>query len=393
MKTRITSLIFFLIILGMNNSFAQTFVLDTLYEDSWDAGTFVFFESVRTNYDYDADTNKTEAIRQVNNAGIWGNIIRYQYTYDANGLLTQIIFQTWDFGNSVFLDATRSNYVYNANNQILEIIEQNWNFGASTWDNSIRTLNVYDANNLLIESENQNWDGTNWANNLKDIFTYDLLERISKRYNLYWAGFQYDSSGQFVYTYNLDDSVTQIYGLTYTGLGWDQSTQENFSFNVLGQRDSSNSQYWDGGVNAWFGFYNSYYYDANGNLDYYIRFQDYYAAGNVEIDTISRYRYIWSEFVGDTTSNGTQDLKPAEFYIFPNPAQETFTVSFNHSQTSALILEVFDAMGRMVSKSNYGTLPSGKLMLKENISAFPVGNYTIKISSGNTRFSTSFIKQ
>ncbi len=391
MKTGITTLFFFAFIL--NNSFAQTYVLDTLYEDSWDAGSSVFFESIRSNYGYDADTNRSEAVRQVNNAGVWGNVIRNQYTYDVNGLLTQNLFQTWNVDSSDFLDATRSNYSYNGNNQVLEIIEQNWNFVTLIWDNSSRTLNVYDANNLLTQSENQYWDGSNWANNLEDLFTYDLLDRIAKRYSLYWGGFQYDSSGQFIYTYNADDSVTQIYGLTYTGLGWDQSTQENFVFNGLGQRDSSNSQYWDGSVNGWFGFYNSYYYDGNENLDYYIRFQDYYNAGNVEVDTISRYRYIWREFVGDTTGINTYDLHPVELNVYPNPAQEYFTVSFDQIQTTALSLEVFDLMGRILIQTNYSLLPAGEMKLTENISKLPPGNYSVQITSGKTRFTTSFIKQ
>jgi len=68
--------------------------------------------------------------------------------------------------------------------------------------------------------------------------------------------------------------------------------------------------------------------------------------------------------------------------VFPNPAGDMATLSFNVKKEVAATIEIMDALGRTVHTTST-TLASGQQRLTIDLKSFDAGMYTVKVSNGN----------
>ena len=86
--------------------------------------------------------------------------------------------------------------------------------------------------------------------------------------------------------------------------------------------------------------------------------------------------------VGITKTNSTIE----DFSVFPNPANNEFTISFDVKQSSELVLSVYDLNGRLIKKLEE-TRVQGPYRRNFNVAEISSGTYFIKVSANSQTIS------
>ncbi|HTB32095.1 MAG TPA: hypothetical protein VK808_08725, partial [Bacteroidia bacterium] len=89
--------------------------------------------------------------------------------YNSHQLIASETYQF--YLSSVWTNTTVYNYTYDANNSLTELIDLSWN--GSAWVNNYQDVYTYDAKNNELSFTNQSWNGTAWVNNTQYAYTYD----------------------------------------------------------------------------------------------------------------------------------------------------------------------------------------------------------------------------
>jgi hypothetical protein len=70
--------------------------------------------------------------------------------------------------------------------------------------------------------------------------------------------------------------------------------------------------------------------------------------------------------------------------IYPNPARQTANVDINLTESSNVLLNVTDLVGRTVYSRDYGYISAGKNTLSIDLHNISAGNYIVNIKAGNS---------
>lgn len=104
-------------------------------------------------------------------------------------------------------------------------------------------------------------------------------------------------------------------------------------------------------------------------------------------------RYAYSLHVNDKTVGGTIDNSTNySSLVYPNPANETIQLDFNHFNVGKIQLEIYDVQGRFVSDANFEILESTINSVSLNIGKLKSGLYTLKLSFGSEVVTNKFVK-
>ena len=100
--------------------------------------------------------------------------------------------------------------------------------------------------------------------------------------------------------------------------------------------------------------------------------------------------FLWKKTVGieDIQGGGTNDVK-----VFPNPATESTTISFDAYEASDVKLYVMDLTGRRVMTLDKGQMSAGNHLLKLNTSELASGIYVFQLYVGNDMTAGRLIKE
>ena len=85
----------------------------------------------------------------------------------------------------------------------------------------------------------------------------------------------------------------------------------------------------------------------------------------------------------------------SSMHLFPNPAEETISISFNKSVDGWIVIEVADIQGKAITKLYSGSISKGKNSFSFNAASLSAGSYTVGIrdNQGNVIASRQFIKK
>lgn len=92
-------------------------------------------------------------------------------------------------------------------------------------------------------------------------------------------------------------------------------------------------------------------------------------------------------------SEGGKPVASANFSIYPNPAQDRLTVSFENTKTSPVEINIYDLQGKLVKSVDLGVRPEGKHDAMMNIGGLRSGTYILRLTMGNQLTSSKFIVQ
>ena len=96
---------------NISNSPLNFYALDYYLAEMWDGSVWV--NSDQGDYTYNAQGWTTEVIYQSWNSGSWVNTNRYTYTYTGNGQVATGVYQDWS--GSDWVNSYRYSYTYNSN--------------------------------------------------------------------------------------------------------------------------------------------------------------------------------------------------------------------------------------------------------------------------------------
>ena len=88
--------------------------------------------------------------------------------------------------------------------------------------------------------------------------------------------------------------------------------------------------------------------------------------------------------------------KPASksgFQVYPNPATDRVTVSYENDDIAAISINIYDLMGKLVKSVDLGVNPVGKHEAILNCSNLTAGTYIIRLTAGNRQSSSKLIIQ
>ncbi len=269
---------------GYNTYDSDNLPLEDLYINFYGT-TATYF---RYNYEYNAEKlmAKSTVLRSLDSStGPWGNWLKDEYTYDAQGRNNFYIGQ---FGNGA---DTWENYYQetfgfddaaHTDSSLYEL----WNTTTSLWGNYRRFYNSYSAVGDLVQHAEDEWDMDNpvWL---------DLLDKD--------------------YTYNLDGNVFTHKSISYNVGQVSQIQTDSFLYLSNGKLDSAFLAYQSSFSSAPSHFISKSVYDASGHL---------------------------IEITGILQAPGSQDWRPSSRKIFipsnsqfsDDPAlerQETYNTSTN----------------------------------------------------------------
>ena len=89
----------------------------------------------------------------------WDNYQKGIYTYTTSQTLpSSVLYQDYQTSNSSFINSRLYNYTYDANGNITNIVIKDWKAG--TWVNSFQNTYTFISNNLMSSFLQEIWNAT-----------------------------------------------------------------------------------------------------------------------------------------------------------------------------------------------------------------------------------------
>ena len=295
--------------------------------------------------------------------GSWLNNDLTTWSYNGNGTIASIVFQTWDSDSNAFINSGRSLMSYDGSNRLSAMESQTWDGstyipalmilytydGSSrvatmisqewqgSWVNVSRITYTYNGNGQETEQVNDNWFGSSWLTNTRWTSTYDGSNRLTLRVREFWNT-MWNNDAKSEYEYSGSDNtlqrnslwlsnaytVTDVDTMKYDGSHRVIQTVHNqiVPFAQVSRTDNS--------------------YDGAGNLVEEIDAQFSGSWLNTE-----RFVYVYTVLA--TRSEGT--VLPGDFALqqnHPNPFNPTTAIRFNLGRNAHVHLEIRNVLGQLV---------------------------------------------
>jgi hypothetical protein len=128
-----------------------------------------------------------------------------------------------------------------------------------------------------------------------------------------------------------------------------------------------------------------------GNIQMYT--PDYMEPGKPMYINLSRDLYNNNFPIGGLQKNRKKDAALVhDVKIFPNPFNNEFRVIYTLKEESEVNIEMYSMSGKLLYKSNFGTMPAGENTHSVNLN-IPAGLYTVKIGNKQNKVTHIIIKQ
>ncbi|MDX5340552.1 MAG: T9SS type A sorting domain-containing protein, partial [Cyclobacteriaceae bacterium] len=86
-----------------------------------------------------------------------------------------------------------------------------------------------------------------------------------------------------------------------------------------------------------------------------------------------------------------REMKPGEFFVYPNPAAEETNVMVDLDQSATVAIRIFDAVGRLVMENE--AFREGSFTQKIDLQGLAAGMYTVQVEAGNMVMTKRLIKK
>ncbi|GAA4018381.1 hypothetical protein GCM10022408_35190 [Hymenobacter fastidiosus] len=340
---------------------AQGLLTEELFQN-WNGSAYVNFG--RDQYSYDVRNREILFLHQdwQNNAWVmrYGN--RSTNTYNPAGVLTSEVYESWDSATSSWKPDGRTTYTVNAGNQWSAVLEQDWENGA--YVNEYRAYNIiwYNWTKLLPSSfEEQAWDGSTntWTDDHRSTLTYQ-------------------PNGSYV-------MVSQLLTAPAT---WVNEYRSTYTLDNFGNLLLSQGEEWLS--NSWV-------------IEYAYRQLLSYTAANVVRRAVGQsYDNSLSSYVNLTVSTygnfitlGTRRARELEAAtaLYPNPARQSAMLRVaGLREQEAVRTEILNPLGQVVKVLSLRP-QQGVIEQELDLAALPAGLYTIRLYTAEGTVAKRVMKQ
>jgi len=213
-----------LMVMTYNAQNDPVLVLMKMWEES--TGTWEDFAKIEVSYNTYGDP--VEFLIKVNFSGMWMDLMKMVYSYNAQNKVSEILTQSYDMFSTVWENTTLESYSYNTAGEIDEVIEQDWDstgwentnkinylynsnndisesftmFWAGSWMHYQRATYVYDSQGNLTNLLEEIWDNTTYVNDYQRLMTYDAQSRVVVELMQFWDNGVWENDQQVVWTYD-----------------------------------------------------------------------------------------------------------------------------------------------------------------------------------------------
>ncbi|MFL0681746.1 MAG: T9SS type A sorting domain-containing protein, partial [Algoriphagus aquaeductus] len=87
----------------------------------------------------------------------------------------------------------------------------------------------------------------------------------------------------------------------------------------------------------------------------------------------------------------SREMKPGEFFLYPNPAQRETNVMVDLDQEATVAIRIYDAVGRMVVENE--AYREGSFTQTFNLDGLAAGFYTVQVKVGDMVMTKRLIKK
>jgi len=174
-------------------------------ESDWDGTAWQL--SKKYDYTYNGSGYIETKITSIYQSGNWVNSLKSEYTYDGNGKMTLDFVSAWSTAKGWQTDS-KYEYAYDINQRISEIVRSTIDVGMGEWELNKRNAFTHDENGNLTRRDDSMWIGS-WNVYQYEEFTHsntytlaDLLLPYS--WLLQYFYFAHQLTGTIRYVYNYD---------------------------------------------------------------------------------------------------------------------------------------------------------------------------------------------
>lgn len=325
----------------------------------------------------------------------------YSYSY---GRLTELLTKNYQTG----ANAALSVYSYNSTGRNESSTNYTW---TGTWNPSTRYLNEYDAQGRTVSLRLQKWINGEWGEErLQQNYIYDSSGRLTGYESIFWRNnawtmptvieLSYNPAGQLeyqlatrpggnidyriVYEYNEKGLMTQFYTQYPYGEGWSNWNLRSFQYDPCGGRHSQ-EQYTGQGPD-WI---------PSSRVVFFTSFNFEMFQGR-KVPVCHNGHTIWiavqavpahlrhGDCIGECTyereNQPGYDQKPV-FTLYPNPANERFTVRFDDDlNCKSGRIDLTDFSGNLIK--TYYVNDNSPLIIERG--KLRPGNYFVSFTGGAT---------
>lgn len=121
-----------------------------------------------------------------------------------------------------------------------------------------------------------------------------------------------------------------------------------------------------------------------------VSLNSYTGQGSVFLKFVSTNGYgnnLWLDNINITTVTGVEENANvvSSVVLFPNPVNELMNVNFNLSQSENVTVNVYNAIGELVSATTAGDMSAGQQSVQVNTATLSNGIYMVEILAGQNR--------
>ncbi len=240
------------------------------------------------------------------------------FVYDNNNNLLTMTDEVWDHASSSLVKNERKNYTYTGTNIATYQLEK-WDASAAKWTNSEYWTYTYTGNDVK-DAVKQTWNGGTWVNALRNTYTYDNNHnRLTETRESWDAG-----SGSFV-----------------------NALLTSYTYNSYNQATVITTSSWDNNNSAWI-----------------------HTAADEEM-------HFYYEYYAPTIVNNFNGTDAMELKLYPVPARDNISITFNTNSAASFNIALFDTKGSILQQWHDNS--TGQYTKSIDVSSLPAGNYFVSI--------------
>ncbi len=173
----------------------------------------VWHNSAKISWEYDEFGNSAKIHQFAWMEDSWLPSFLTEMEKDDSGALLERIFKAWNVSAEEWENRTKWNYNYDESDNLAGYTSYRWN--ESEWVPDMRVTNSWDANGLQTQLKYETWQNNEWTNMSKADFSYtdDLLIEEEQHFN--WAEDDWLPETKIMTTYdenrNKDEVIIQMW--------------------------------------------------------------------------------------------------------------------------------------------------------------------------------------
>lgn len=209
-------------------------ILTEMEDRDWDYINSIWTNWAKTYFTYDVDNNLTLKLYKIYQSGTYNDYWKTEYTYDASGRLS--LEQEWGYYYG-WDDYSKSNYTYYENDLVKEILTERYSTKKSGWDEIAKTKYFYYPNNLLDYKEELDLQTS--GNSLKYEYTYNDNNKEETFFLYDWNGSDWTLFIKVFDFYDANENQTSYYSQTLDGT-WKNYIKEEYTWTQFTSLNSLN---------------------------------------------------------------------------------------------------------------------------------------------------------